>query len=416
MSHPASCARSRARLTGLAFTLVALSGCATWTAPTDTDDTPLRTRAVTETNRDVRISATVLGPEDCVRMLGTDVTGAGVQPVWIEVQNDTEHVLWLLRSGVDPDYFSPLEVAWSSHVTLARETNARIDEHFNRLAFPNPIPAHGTSSGILFTNPQPVTKLLTVDLLGSKMMIPFTLLLPVPGEFTAGEQVLHQYPASEIADYQDLDALREALAGMPCCATTADGRPDGEPINVVLIGHLDDIAAAGNRRGYRRDRSAADASQQVFGRAADLTVRKHAQAGSSAGWLRMWRAPIGYRGNVVFLAQAGRPIGGRFLNEEAAQVLRLHGDVDEVRNDLIHDFMYSGGLEKLAFVSGVGAVSADSQRSLPDGDRYHTDGRRVVFFLGTRPRTFADVEILQWEPLLPEHSAGVTRDVGDAGN
>ena len=79
-------------------------------------------------------------------------------------------------------------MAWSAHVKLARETNARIDEHFSQLAFPNPIPAHATISGILFTNPQPVTKLLTVDLLGSKTMIPFTLFLPVPGDVRAARR------------------------------------------------------------------------------------------------------------------------------------------------------------------------------------------------------------------------------------
>jgi hypothetical protein len=99
--------RSRVSLTSLACILVALSGCATWTPPTDTGDAPLRGRAVTDTKRGVRISAAVLSPEDCVRMLGTDVTAAGVQPVWIEVSNDTEDVLWLLRSGADPNYFSP---------------------------------------------------------------------------------------------------------------------------------------------------------------------------------------------------------------------------------------------------------------------------------------------------------------------
>jgi hypothetical protein len=139
----------------------------------------LRARAVTEAKRDVRVSAAVLGPEDCVRMLGTDVTAAGVQPVWIEVRNDTENVLWLLRSGADPDYFSPLEVAWSSHVPGKRNQRA-----YRRALQPAGVSqsdsAHGVSSGILFTNPQPVTKLLTVDLLGSQMMIPFTLFLPVP--------------------------------------------------------------------------------------------------------------------------------------------------------------------------------------------------------------------------------------------
>ena len=219
MNPFASGLRSGGRFTGLACSLITLAGCATWTAPTDIGDAPLRARAVTETKRDVLISAAVLGPEDSVRMLGTDVTATGVQPVWIEVRNDTENVLWLLRSGADPDYFSPLEVAWSSHVTLARETNARIDEHFNQLAFPNPIPAHGVSSGILFTNPQPVTKLLTVDLLGSQIMIPFTLFLPVRGDIAGAKELVHQYAAADITNYDDPDALRDALAALPCCAS-----------------------------------------------------------------------------------------------------------------------------------------------------------------------------------------------------
>ncbi len=396
--------RVTASFSGLVCIGILLSGCATWTAPTDTSDTLLRTRAVTETGEGVKVSAAVLGPEDSMRMLGTDVTAAGIQPVWIEVKNDTEHLLWLLRAGADPDYFSPLEVAWSAHVKLAGKTNARIDEHFNQLAFPNPIPAHGSSSGILFTNPQPVTKLLTVDLLGSRMLIPFTLFVPVPGEESDARNLIHPYAAAEIDHYDDPDALRNALASLPCCGATGDGRPVGEPLNVVLIGKPDDIAAALSRRGFRRDESAADATQQVFGRPSDLTVRKRAKAGASKGWLRIWRAPLSYRGEMVFVAQAGRAIGGRFVPESIGE-LRLHADVDEVRNQLIHDFMYSGGLEKIAFVGGVGEATADQPTSLPGGGRYFTDGRRVALFLSTRPRTFAEVEILQWEPILKDASS-----------
>ena len=394
---------------------LALTGCATWTLPTDTGDTELRARAVAEAGEGVEVSATVLGAKDCVRMLGSDVTAAGVQPVWIEVRNDTEHMLWLLRAGADPDYFSPLEVAWSAHVKFAGETNARIDEHFSQLAFPNPIPAHGTSSGILFTNPQPVTKLLTVDLLGSRMMIPFTLFLPVPGDGAGAKELIHQYAATEIANYDDLGALRDALAGLPCCGATADGREVGEPLNVVLIGHLDDIAAAVNRRGFRQVHFGKEASLQVFGRQADLTVRKRTKAGASESWLRIWRAPLSYRGDMVFVAQAGRPIGGRFLKPDTPATI-VHADVDEVRNQMIQDFMYSGGLEKLAFVRGVGAVTPDRPRTLPGGGHYFTDGRRVALFFSTRPRTFAEVEILQWEPIQPERPARTAKDSSSAGN
>ena len=98
------------------------------------------------------------------------------------------------------------------------------------------------------------------------------------------------------------------------------------------------------------------------------------RAGSGSG-----ARPSSYRGDMVFVAQAGRPIGGRF-DAEASQDLRLNADVDEVRNDLIHDFMYSGGLEKLAFVSGVGAVTADQPRTLPGGGQLlHGRAARCLF-------------------------------------
>ncbi len=385
-----------ASLVGLAL---ALGACATWQAPADTDDTSLRARAVSEQKGGVGLSAAVLGSEDSLRMLGVDVTTTGVQPVWIEVRNETDQFLWLLRAGTDPDYFSPLEVAWSAHVRLGGKTNERIDEHFDALAFPNPIPARGTSSGLLFTNAEPVTKLLNVDLLGDRRVVPFTLLLPVPGDAAGGRELLHRYGEGEVVDYDDLTQLRSALEALPCCATTADGREDGDPVNVVLIGRLDDLAAVGGRRGYRR--SADAAPQLLFGRPPDFVVRKLAQAGAPANWLRFWRAPLSFQGQVVIVAQTGRPVGGRFAQERASDE-RLDADVDEARDLLIQDLMYSGGLDKLAFVSGVGAVPQAQPRSTAGGDSYYTDGRRAVLFFTTRPLAYSDVQVLDWEPVLEE--------------
>ena len=87
-------------------------------------------------------------------MLGADLDNTIIQPVWVEVRNGTSHPLWLLRSGTDPDYFSPLEVAWSLHTPLAGDTNAQINDHLDRLALKNPIAPGATRAGILFTNPQ----------------------------------------------------------------------------------------------------------------------------------------------------------------------------------------------------------------------------------------------------------------------
>jgi len=78
--------------------------------------------------------------------------------------------------------------------------------------------------------------------------------------------------------------------------------------------------------------------------------------------------------------------------------------------------MYSGGREKIAFLSGPGAVTADRPRTLPGGGNYFTDGGRVVFFFSTRPRTFADVEILQWESIPSQRSVEAGKDGSGAGN
>jgi hypothetical protein len=389
--------RRAAGVSGVAVACILTAGCATWSMPSDTSDAPLRRRAITDSNKGVGLSAAILSRDDDIRMLGANLEAAGVQAVWVEVRNNSTQTLWLLRSGTDPDYFSPLEVAWLLHVNLGGSTNEKIDEHFDQLAFRSPIPPGETRSGILFTNPQPVTKLLNVDLLGDRTLISFTLFVPSPGAEGGYEKKIHMYPDSEVKHCEDLESLRRAIEALPCCTASATGATEGEPLNVVLVGRLHDIGAALVRRGYRRDPEGSEGEPDLFGRAPDLVVRKHAQAGSSGAWLRLWRAPLDFRGQTVFVVQAGRPIGGRFVNPVSEQP--LHPDVDEVRNILIQDFLYSGGLAQLGFATGVGAASLEQPRKLAGNEHYYTDGLRAVLFFASRPLTFAEVHLLDWESL-----------------
>ena len=400
------------RAVAFALLLLTLGGCATWQAPTDTGDASLRTRAVVQSSHGVEVRAAVLGAEDSLRMLGTDVTAYGVQPIWVEIRNDTADTLWLLRSGSDPDYFSPREVAWSAHSLFGGRANARVDEHFDRLAFPNPILAGKTVSGLLYTNPQPVTRLLNIDLLGNRTMTPFSLLLKVPGEWDRpAVPALAIEADAEVTDLPDLDTLRVALEHLPHCASTHRGTC-GEPLNMIFVGTIEDLGAAVTRRGFRRDIRDADQSLQVFGRPPEFVARKRVQANAAATWLRAWRAPISFRGQPVFVVQAGRPVGGRFRADDA-EAARLHGDVDEVRNLVIQSFMYSGGLEAVGFLPSVGAVPRLQPRVLEDGTRYFTDGVRAVLFLSTRPRSFADVTFLDWEPFVERVEASAAGQPND---
>ena len=198
---------------------------------------------------------------------------------------------------------------------------------------------------------------------------------------------------------EDEDSLRDRLEQLPCCASSGSEGAQGDPINLVMIGDLHDIASAVVRRGYRHDLLQTDRMQLYKGRLPDLVMRKSGQGGSTANWIRAWLAPFTYQDQPVLIAQVGRPVGGRYLDSETADLV-LHPDIDETRNLTITDMMYSGGLSKLGFVAGIPPVTSAYLREHSDTLAYHTDGLRAVVFVITRPLSLSDVDILDWVPLL----------------
>jgi hypothetical protein len=387
------------------------SGCATWQQPDTFDVSVLRARAESESLNNVTLSGAVLSSSDSQQMFGADVNNTGVQPVWIEIENNTNQALWLLRSGADPDLFSPLEVAWSFHKFYHRETNASIDAHFDTLSFQNPVLPGETKSGILFTNPHRNTRLLSIDMLGQGQLFPFTLFPLVPDDVTEEKKLVKimQLIEAVTTSYQDADLFRAELERLPCCASSPDGRQAGDPVNAVLIGNIEDIATALIRRGFRMDVRAFDNDQQLFDRPPDFVVRKAGQSHAPANWLRTWVAPLRYQSQSVFLVQAGRPLGFR-LDEDKEEVLVLNPNVDEVRNLLIQDLLYSGGLQKLAFVTGAGTTRPGEPGDSPGSHRYHSDGLRAVLFLITRPLSLSDLEMLDWHPYLDQRVNRAAQD------
>lgn len=394
---------------------LALAGCATWVAPENVDDSPLRGRAVSETVTNVRLSAAVLSAQESKELVGADLNARKIQPVWIEIENSGPDMLWLLRAGTDPDYFSPLEAAWQFHTFLAGKKNNAIDEHFDALDFANPIPPRTTRSGIIFTNPHEQTHILNVDLLGPEKIVPFTLFLPDPDnppDETAIKAVA-RYSESVRVDIQDSSTLRQKLQNSPCCTTAGGQDIRGDPLNIVLIGNFDHVAAALIRRGFRGIRKEFDDAQTLYGRQPDFVLRKSDQSDGPVHWIRVWIAPFKYRGQPVWLGQTGRPVGGRFVSDEE-RTMKLHADVDEARNLLIQDLIYSGGLASLGFVSGSGTdMAAQSHESNASSD-YHTDSLRAVMFFTARPRSLSDFEILDWIPAIEHREAEAARGQTDA--
>ena len=156
-----------------------------------------------------------------------------------------------------------------------------------------------------------------------------------------------------------------------------------------------------------------DDAQQVFNRRPDMVARKVGHVGAPANWLRMWVAPFRYQGKTVFLTQAGRPLGWRLKKDENQRFI-LNPNVDEVRNLLIQDMLYSSGLEKLAFERGAEATLPGEERSSLDGSSYYTDGLRAVLFFVTRPLSLSDIQILDWDSYLKRREIEAIKEIDNA--
>ena len=114
--------------------------------------------------------------------------------------------------------------------------------------------------------------------------------------------------------------------------------------------------------------------------------------------------PCATRVNPFYWCNPGaRWVGALML--PAATNHRLHPNIDESRNLLVQDLLYSGGLAQLGYVGGVGVVPRTLPENTDSATRYHTDGLRAVLFFVTRPLTLSDIEILDWVPMLQQREA-----------
>ena len=133
--------RSGMRVFFALLVAIIAGSCATGTfeRPAGFDDGALRARAETVTEEGVRVSAAIPSREEIDAIFGVDLTSKSIQPIWLEIQNDTDRRLHFLRTGLDPEYFAPREVAFLFYGSLSDEGRRQLDEHLEALDFENPV-------------------------------------------------------------------------------------------------------------------------------------------------------------------------------------------------------------------------------------------------------------------------------------
>jgi hypothetical protein len=401
---------SRSFIIGLMICLTPFVGaCATFEKPVTTINEQVRERALTKESSGILVSAAVVGTEEAREIFGIDLLQKNIQAVWLEIENNANRPLILLPTALDPDYFSPLEVAYAYHKPHAPDENAMIDEHLLTLNFPtrSPISPGSSVSGYVFTNLAKGMKVIDVDLFGRNFSKNFTFFAPNP-DAEEGQRILAHmdtmFSAQELKAVVSEAALRQALENLPCCVSNVDGTTIGEPLNVVIIGEIDDWIPGFVRRGYQYQPLT---PRYVFGRPQDISGQKQSRGytRSQEHFIRIWKTPNLYNDKPVWIAQTGTRLGERFAEKAPAGVtIPLDPYVDHARNDIAQDLAYSQALIKIGYVKGSGNQQPTQANATPKGAvHYITDGLRVVLVFAQRPASLADIDFFEWERLADYH-------------
>jgi hypothetical protein len=382
-------------------------------------------RARSGTQGEVRVSAAALSDEESAELYGAPLADELIQPVWVEVENREDVPYWLMYAGLDPDFIPASEAAEAMALRASGRGLAQLDRRFGELAFQNPVPPGATVSGFVLTNLHEGAKLLQVDLFADRRSRSFSFLAVVPGLRTDYREsgVFDREPVAtqgSVVNFTNDAEFAAALEALPCCATNKDGSRDGDPLNLVIIGGVEDAFASLVRRGWTptevtwkgsilrtmgsamsRERYpyAPISNLYLFGCPQDVALQKSRDNIHQRNHLRLWRSAMLYHGKQVWVGQISRDIGSRMtIHSPTLTTHKIDPDVDEAARALMEDLSYSQGLRAIGLVKGVGAAPKSAPRENLTTDPYYTAGMRSVLLFDSKLTSLTEIEMLPWQP------------------
>jgi hypothetical protein len=423
MSPRSTIALARSSALAAMLAIVFGSGCAT--VPGPMTSASFEEHLVTKQKDNVVVSVVVLTDAEAEQYFGCPLGKYDVQAVWLKVHNQTDHPIGLLYRNMDPQYFSPYEVAYANHRPFENDWNRQLDALFDESRFPAYVEPGAIATGFVFTSRSEGAKFVNVEFWHGPGLTRDGFYMKLPsGKFDFEKaNFATTYAPSEVKAL-DMTQLHNQLAELPCCTSDSSGGKNGDPVNFVMIGDEDAVMGALTAQGW--DPTHAIGGQSVgrtvksfllgseyryspvsslfyFSRGQDLALQKIRGTIHQRNHLRLWRAPLSFQGKDVWVGQISRDIGVRFTWQSPILVThKIDPDVDEARDYLVQDMVASGYLQSLAYVRGVGAASRETPRANLTGDPYFTDGLRAVMFIANQPVPSDEITLIEWGEPLPQ--------------
>jgi hypothetical protein len=392
-------------------------GCASFN-PESLESLTLSNHVQTKSDNNLEVSCSILTDEEAQVVLDMNLGARFMQAVWVEVFNHDDRPYWMLSAGIDPNYFTPDEVAYSGRFLMSESINEEMVKYFRGIAFKNPIMPGEVKKGLIFVNKDADVKQINIELFAQDRLKNFDFFFSIPGVKADTFYDVEQTKLKEAFHIVEETELLEFLHDLPCCTTNAEGTKQGDPLNLVLIGNAEDLFPAFVRRGWhlaeetysgsiwktiksfflgRRYRYSPVSPLYLFGRMQDIALQKARGTIHQRNHLRLWLTSNKFAGKDVWVGQVSRDIGVRFSTKAPFFVThKIDPSVDEARAALTEDLLFSQGLVKVGYVRGTEPVSVDNPRTNLTGDPYYTNGLRVVLLLDRRTIPIREVQFFSW--------------------
>jgi hypothetical protein len=405
---------------------------------------------------DVTVSVSILTDEQAKRHFGVDLGRHEVQAIWISVRNASDRKLWFIRTVLDPDYYSAEEAALLVEKDVAAADRRQLHQDLRDESMRSLLQPRTVTQGFVFLPRIEGGRYVDIRLQGDAYTesdsqrsqdggtdsatlppreLKFDFALPLPdGDFDYERMdPARTYAGRELPELT-LEQAREVLAQLPCCASNADGRAEGDPLNVVLVGNSDEVLGSLTRSGWsfthritlrsvRREVGSAFAgtpyavapvsSLYVFGRKQDVALQRARRSIAQRNHMRLWLAPYRLEGRSVWIGQVSRDIGVKVTPKSPTLTTHvIDPQVDMTREYLLHSLIAHGFVDRFGFVSGSAAAPRDRPRFNLTGDPYHSDGMRLVVILAREPVAPDQIRNLLWEQSAPPVAEGQSEAAG----
>lgn len=374
---------------------------------------------------DLTVTTSVPSAKETRKIFGMDLYAKNIQPVWVQVENHGNEILYLTPMGLDPAYFTAREAAYRSRGSNDQDHHAPKLEKHAMLQFV--ISPGSIQSGYIFSRVDEGTKSFNVDVIGGDSPRLMSFFVPVPGLKLDHYEVdiAGMYPESELK-HVDMEQLVAELEAMPCCVRDEKGKDQGDPLNLAIVADIDDLYYAFMRAGWDETETIHGASLfktaasaisggryryspvsalYVFGRSQDTAMQRARSSIHERNHLRIWLTPLRYEGKPVWIGQISRDIGVHFT-WRTITTHKIDPNVDETREFLLEDLAYAQAIERFGYIGGAGEAPYEEPRENLTGDPYFTDGRRIIMWIPSEPTALTEIEVLDLSP----YQTGVVSD------